>query len=216
MAKRLLKQKAIELRLLGRSYSEIKKEIKVSKSSLSLWLKDMPLSPEAINDLKKKNRSVERFRGTMALKKVVRLKKVFGKVAGDIGMLTPREVFQSGLFLYWGEGWKRSEYTTGFTNTNPQMIKFFLRWLSALGIKKEKILIRLHLYVDMDIEKSIDYWVNEIGVARCQFRNSYIKNSSQSNITYKTGFGKGTCNVIVENRDLAEYVKMALKYIQTI
>ena len=40
------KIKAINLRKAGKSYGEIRKKIKVSKSSLSLWLKDIKLSSE--------------------------------------------------------------------------------------------------------------------------------------------------------------------------
>ena len=55
MAKRLLKQKAIELRKRGFSYSHIRKEVKVSKSTLSIWLAGMPLSRERINELRGEN-----------------------------------------------------------------------------------------------------------------------------------------------------------------
>ncbi len=217
MAKRLLKQKAIELRLLGYSYSQIKSELGTPKGTLNGWLKDMPLSEERIKELKQNgHRSVEKFRNTMMRKRDDRLQKVFKNVSNDIGLLTERELFIAGLFLYWGEGWKTSSCTTALTNTNPNMIKFFIKWLELLGIKKEKIKIHLHLYVDMDIEMSIEFWVKELNIPRNQFRNPYIKKSLQSSITYKSGFGHGTCNIIVENRYLSEYVMMGLKYIQTL
>jgi transposase len=44
MTKLLVKRKVVELRKQGKSYSDILKIIKVSKSSLSLWLKDVPLT----------------------------------------------------------------------------------------------------------------------------------------------------------------------------
>lgn len=40
------KIRAIKLRKLGKSYSEIRKQVKVSKSTLSLWLRDIKLTPE--------------------------------------------------------------------------------------------------------------------------------------------------------------------------
>ena len=91
-----------------------------------------------------------------------------------------------------------------------------MKWLDLVGIKKEKIKISLHLYCDMDIKESIEFWVKELDIPINQFRKPYIKKSPQSNITYKAGFGHGTCNIIVENRDLSECVKMSLKYIQTL
>ncbi len=44
MSKFNLKEKAIELRRKGFSYSEILKEILVAKSTLSIWLKEVGLS----------------------------------------------------------------------------------------------------------------------------------------------------------------------------
>jgi hypothetical protein len=202
---------------LGYSYSQIKKELGTPKGTLAGWLKDLPLSEERIMELKQSgHRSVEKFRNTMLRKRENRLEKVFKKVSDDIGKLTNRELFLSGLFLYWGEGWKTNSCTTALTNTNPKMIRFFIKWLEFVGVKRERIKIHLHLYSDMDIQSAIEYWVKELGIPCSQFRNPYIKKSMQSSITYKAGFGRGTCNVIFENRDLSEYVMMGLKYIQTL
>jgi orotate phosphoribosyltransferase-like protein len=44
MAKYELKQKVLELRKQGKSYSQIRQELKVSKGSLSLWLRGKSLS----------------------------------------------------------------------------------------------------------------------------------------------------------------------------
>ena len=45
------KIKAVELRNNGLSYSEIRKSVDVSKSTLSLWLKDITLTHEQKNRL---------------------------------------------------------------------------------------------------------------------------------------------------------------------
>ena len=47
------RQRALELRLQGRSYSQIKKELGVSKSTLSEWLRQYPLTQERIRQLQK-------------------------------------------------------------------------------------------------------------------------------------------------------------------
>jgi len=41
-----LKLKAIKLRKKGLSYGEIKRKVPVAKSTLSLWLKTVPLTPK--------------------------------------------------------------------------------------------------------------------------------------------------------------------------
>lgn len=70
-----LRTKAITLRTKDRlSYTEIKRRLKVSKSTLSYWLHDYPLKEEEILVLrrtawKKGEASRERFRSTMREKK---------------------------------------------------------------------------------------------------------------------------------------------------
>jgi len=69
MARRLDKEKAIKLRLEGQSYSQIKAELGVSKSTLSGWLGDYPLSSERINELRAHSfKRIERYRNTMQRK----------------------------------------------------------------------------------------------------------------------------------------------------
>ena len=65
----------------------------------------------------------------------------------------------------------------------------------------------------MDIKKSVAFWSKELKIPIKQFRKPYIKKTNLKSITYKNGFGKGTCCVMFDNRDLWEYIIMSLKYI---
>ena len=108
MARKLDKQKAIKLRDIGYSYSQIKEKIGVSKSTLSDWLRDMPLSDKRIRELRDFNSErIERYRNTMKEKKDKRLREVYKKVSKDIGSFSNREIFLLGLFLHWGRGLKQ-------------------------------------------------------------------------------------------------------------
>lgn len=205
---------ATNLRLAGKSYSQIKKELGVSKSTLSYWLNKYPLSKKQIEKLVYKNEiRIERFRNTMRLKRENRLKDVYKKEKQGILPLTDREVYIGGLFLYWGEGGKTARTRTAFSNTSPEMIKFALYWLiKILNTPKEKIIVRLHLYKDMKIKKEIKYWSKMIKMPEKQFRKPYIKATTLKSLTYK-GFGHGTCNLEIDNRDLKEKIMMGIKVI---
>lgn len=217
MTRKLDKQKAITMRKQGLSYSQIKNKLKVSKSTLSLWLASMPLSEKRIRELRSDNPvRIERFRNTMRSKKEVRLNETYKKVSKDIGILTERDLFIAGLFLYWGEGTKTKDYSVEFTNTNPYMIKFFIRWLRLLNISKKDLKIKLHLYEDMNINEAIDFWQKELRIDKEQFYRPYIKKNSKNTLNYKKGFGKGTCSVIFNDRDLHEYILISLKYLSKI
>lgn len=217
MARKIDKQKAIVMRKKGMSYSQIKEKLGVSKSTLSGWLYNMPLSEERIRELQADNPvRIERYRNTMRAKKEARLKEVYRKVSQDIGNFSSRDLFIAGLFLYWREGTKMKIASVEFTNTNPAMIKFFINWLKLLGINKEKLKVKLHLYSDMNIKKGIAFWSKELKIPIRQFTKPYIKKTYLKSINYKTGFGKGTCCLMFSNRDMIEYILMGLKYISEV
>lgn len=214
MSQKDLKQKAIQLRMQGMSYSQIKESIKISKGTLSMWLREYPLPEERIKALRGNNpKRIERFRNTMAAKKEERLRISYNRVAQDLGVLSNREMLIAGFFLYWGEGSKTAAATTALTNTNPTMLIFFIRWLKLLGVKKSDMRVKLHLYSDMDIEKTKIWWSKKLGIPPGQFRKSYIKETSQSSAVYKGYFRYGTCTVIYDNVILLNYILMGLKYL---
>lgn len=217
MSLKVEKEKARKMRAQGKSYSEIKEVLKVSKSSLSLWLQDMPLSDKQMRALRDFNpRRIESYRRTMELKRQTRLSIAYEKAKKDIGNLTKRELFLAGLFLYWGEGTKASRGRVSFSNTNPAMIKFFLKWLISVGIDPLKLKVRLHLYTDMDVKKETIFWSKELGLSIIQFSPAYIKSSTLSGLTYKNGYGHGTCNLNFDNVPFWEYVMMSLKRIMEV
>ena len=158
---------------------------------------------------------IERCRNTKLKKRQTRLDSVYGIVAKDIGILSKRDLFLAGLFLYWGEGTKVNRYSTAFTNTDPVMVKFFVKWVTTcFDIKKSDLDILLHLYDDMNIKGATKFWSKELDIPLSQFKKPYIKESKLSGLTYKNGFGRGTCNVRIGGRNLAEYINQALKYIR--
>ena len=73
MVKENLKQKAIELRKKGKTYSEILKVVPVAKSTISLWLRDVGLTTTQKQNITEKRRQAQR-RGTEAQRNK-RLKK---------------------------------------------------------------------------------------------------------------------------------------------
>ncbi len=215
MARRKDREKARSLRARGKSYSEIKEVLGISKSTLSGWLGDMPLAPEQIRLLRDLNpRRIENFRATMRKKREMRLQSAYTQAREDIGKLSKRELFIAGLFLYWGEGLKAQRGTVGISNTDPVVILAFLDWLKTMKISKDKLRVRLHLYKDMNIGQETRYWSKSLSIPIAQFRKPYVKDSFLSGLTYKTGHGHGTCNLLFVNIPMWEYITMALRYIR--
>jgi hypothetical protein len=215
MSKLELKQKVVELRKQGKSYSQIRKELSVSKGSLSLWLKDLPLSTERIKQLRDFNEvRIEKYSRTMLAKREARLAEFYNQEKVKHLPLSKRELFVAGLFLYWGEGMKNVKYPLGLYNTNPQLIKFGLLWYkNSLNIPIEKIKVHLHLYSDMNIAQEMNFWSKELKMPLKQFTKPQIKISQKSAIKYKGMFGHGTCGLLVYDVRQKERLMAALKAI---
>lgn len=218
MARRKDRQKALELRKQGKSYSQIREQLGVSKSTLSIWLRAYPLNDEQAKVLRgarteKDYARTERFRETMKKKRSDRLSLYYEEGKKKLSSFSKNELFLAGLFLYWGEGNKASRNTLGVYNNDPSLMKFALRWyVESLDIPQRKIGVYLHLYSDMDIPKEIAYWENILSLPSSSFRKPYIKQSTRVGIDHK-GFGHGTCGLVVHDTVIKEKILMALKVI---
>jgi len=208
-------EKTLTLRKQGMSYSQIRSIIKVSKSTLSLWLKNYPLSKERIKELRAfSEQRIERFRETVRQKREKRLTETYQTQKQLILPLSNRELFIAGLLLYWGEGTKCKRDGLSISNNDPSVIRFFIYWLKkSLAIPKKKIRILLHLYNDMNINNELNYWSKILRIPLRQFNRSYIKKTPSTRINHKGGFGHGTCNVRINSVPLAEKIFMSLKVI---
>ena len=217
MAKFKERSEAIELRKKGKSYSQIKAILKVSKSTLSLWLQDYPLSEKRLRELRDWNQSrIENYIETRKRQRETILNDIYKSEKNNILPLTKRGVLISGLFLYWGEGGKTTLSSQAIlSNTNPAILKAFIYWLkNSFNIDKKNIKIRLQLYKDMNPVKEINYWSKILNINSFQFRKPYIKKSNRTSLTYKSKYNHGTCNVILGNAKVSKKIMMGLKILE--
>lgn len=213
MAKRREHQWAVQLRKRGKSYGEIKRIIGVSKGTLSAWLKNYPLSKARLRELRDWNQTrIEHYRETRRRKREEALRVIYQEEKARIRKLSARDIFIGGLFLYWGEGSKTRMTYLHVANTDPAVAKAFIFWLAkSFGITKDKIRIKLHLYRDMDIPAELKFWSKTLGVDLKYFKKPYIKKGALAGLSYKSGFGHGTCNVLLSNAMVTKRVLMSLR-----
>jgi hypothetical protein len=91
--------------------------------------------------------------------------------------------------------------------------------------KREIILCGLFLYwgegeksnrATISLSNTEKFWSEELGLPLECFRKPYIKKSNLAGLTYKNGFGHGTAMIRYGNKELQNYVSMALKYIRNL
>lgn len=215
MANKILHAEAIKLRLQGYTYGQIKRKLKLSKSTLSDWLKNLPLAENTLRALSKNRQisrdiRIEKFRQTFRNKWIKRLSQTLESQTKTLLPLTKKELFLAGVFLYWGEGSKRRNIVS-ISNTDPRVIMFALYWMTKiLKVENKKIQIRLHLYSDMDLGKETDYWSEVLKIPKSQFKPAYIKKTTRDSLSYKS-FGHGTCNLMCFSVALSEKIAMTIK-----
>ena len=140
------------------SYSQIKQELQVSKSTLSNWLGHMPLSPEAIHQLRDLSEiRIEKYKATREVQRTARRQVAYDSISKTIGELSDRDMFIAGLFLYWGEGGKTDYTSVSISNTDPAVLCFFKKWIEYLGADPHKMRVRLQLYSDMEPKMELAY-----------------------------------------------------------
>jgi len=202
------KNKAIELRKQGLSYTEILEQISVAKSSLSLWLRSVGLSKKQKQRLTDK-KLASALKGAKR-KKEIRIaltSRIKDKARSEVGKITKRELWLVGIALYWAEGNKEKDCRPGsgaqFSNSDPYMIRIFLRWLSE-NIKVSRENIGLDIYIHENhkdnIDRAISYWSKHTGFARDNFKHIYFKKNKIN--TKRKNVGKnyyGLLRVKVKN-----------------
>lgn len=193
------------MRQKGKTYSEIKQSLSVSKSTLSEWLKNVSLTKAQMKKLEvntriKKYASIKKIRRTKLNKKKLRQQSIYETSLRELLPFSKREFYISGLMLYLGEGVKGDNSTVSLNNTDPSVVKFYLYWLvHGLGIDKKRVRVTVHLYKDMNVETCLNYWSQYLNISRTQFVKPYIKNSRRIDIDQK-GYGKGTCGLYIYDR----------------
>lgn len=203
------KIRAITLRKLGKSYSEIRKKVKVSKGTLSLWLRDIKLIPVQEKRLYVTLRRRNAYRGAKVQQKrrQERTRQIINEAKKEVKYLFKNPLFLSGLMLYWAEGDKSDERAeVKFSNSDPAMIEFMMKWFRKIcKVPEEKFRIALYiheLFCRKDIEQ---YWSKIINIPLTQFYRTQVKPTSLKH--RKNRLYDGTCAIRISDRDLFRRIK---------
>jgi DNA-binding MarR family transcriptional regulator len=188
MAKVKEREKAILLREQGVSIADIAVQLKVSKSTVSHWCRDIVLSNEALQTVVERSKSkstlaILRYTEGLRHKRQQAVIHDERKGAKFLGSLSERDIYCIGLGLYWGEGYKHGSQEFGFTNSDSTMIKFYLKWLkTTFDIEKEDLILRVSVNSlhQSRISEIHNFWVQVTGVPFYQFtKPSFLKSKSK-------------------------------------
>jgi len=182
-AKDELRIRARELRRQGCTYDRIKQELGVSKSSVSLWVRDLPRPKPRWKD----NPHMERMavaRAQQRLEQDSERQRLTDEARSEIGVLSDRELMLIGTALYWAEGNKSKPYArrecVSFINSDPHMIQLFVRWLELLEVDRSRWRCAVNIHASEDLEAATRFWSDLAGIPAEHFCKPWLKTNTSS------------------------------------
>jgi transcriptional regulator with XRE-family HTH domain len=162
------RQQARQLRRTGLPLAEIAARLGVSKSSVSLWVRDVEFEPRP-----PVARGRRRAPNALQRRKQAEIDQLVEEGRARIGRLSEREFLVAGVALYAGEG-SKGDGTVRFVNSDPRMVALFCSWLRHFyEIDESRLRLSLYLHQGLDLSAAIAYWSALTGVPESQFRKPY-------------------------------------------
>lgn len=194
---------AIQMRKNGMALGEIASTLNVAKSTVSYWVRDVPLSTKNRRALKARSftrsaiekRRQARIAGTNKKRELI--KQLANKEVVDMIKLP---LWCIGVSLYWGEGGK-TQQTARLSNSDPSIVKIMMRFfLEVCRVDKSKIRGHVHTYSHLNANAAERYWSKVSGIPREKMYKTYVKKSVASKDKRDT-LPYGTFQIYVHDSD---------------
>jgi transposase-like protein len=207
-AKDAERAQARALRTEGATVPEIARTLGVARSSAWRWVADLP-RPAGISDVAARRvaeRRADRRAQTAAAHGAERL-----AAAAGVGPLSDRDLMLVGVTAWWAEGsksrpWRRSECVR-FANSDPDMIRLFLRWLDLLGVEEHRRRFTVAIHERADVAAAERFWA-DVTEGRGAFSRPTLKRHNPTTTRHNTGSDYVGC-LHVRVRSSAELYRRA-------
>jgi len=201
-------QKALKLRLGGKSYGEIRRTIGIPKSTLSSWFKDLKLSASVqkvlLNKKRATNKYLMKFNRERTLTIQVENQKITKNSLKEIKRLSEYEIKLIGAALYWGEGYKnqkRNSKCVQISNSDPYLIALFLRFLrEVVNVPEERLKVSIFIHTNVSAAKAIKFWSKVTNIASNRFQTAVSISSASKRKRPPKSLPYGTLKLSVNSR----------------
>jgi transcriptional regulator with XRE-family HTH domain len=182
--------KARKLRKKGYSMRSIASLLNISKGTISIWCRDIPLTREqkrrlSENAIKKGHKGRMIGARTNRQRKLENIKRYEFISKNEIGTMSYRDLLFAGTALYWGEGSKTENSRLAFTNSDPEAILFMYKWFKEVfGVTKKEFTPRIFINKihARRIKKVVAFWSELLKLPKEQFGNPVLLNVGNKKI----------------------------------
>lgn len=172
------------------SMAEIAKQLKVSEHKVQYWMEKHSLKRRSWSQATycKRNPKGDPF----SIKQITSTRQVFLQGLG--------------LGLYWGEGTKADKFSVRISNSDPFFIQIFIKFLREIyQINEKKLRFALHIFSDINPEKTQKYWCQRLNISPAQFFKTQVINLKRKG-TYKKKSKYGVLTLIFSNKKLRDHL----------
>lgn len=185
----------------GKSFEEIAGEMNCSVHRISYWMKKHRIPTRTISEAVylKNNPDGDPFCYKAPITKEQAI------------------LFGLGLGLYWGEGTKASQYAVRLGNSDPLLVRTFLRFMiDFFQVKKEDFRFSVQLFSDMDVKAIEEFWIKYLSISRNHLYKTTVTISGSLG-TYRHKSKYGVITLHYNNKKLREclekeFVRVKLQY----
>jgi transcriptional regulator with XRE-family HTH domain len=200
----------------GLSVREIQRRLRVSKSSVSLWVRDVPLTPDQLERLRQNNgKHPAQVRGARRNAELGRSRRRAYQAEGRALARRGDPFHAAGAMLYWAEGDKGNKNSARIANSDPEVLRLFVRFLQTyFGVNGDRIRVTCNLFADhIERQRAIEqFWLDTLELPRSSLCRSivnvyskYSQKKRQNRLPY------GTCRLSVHSTPVVQSIFGAIQ-----
>ena len=199
---------ARELRAQGWSIKEIERHLGVSRSSVSLWVRNVELGQAE----RKRLIARSRLGPIVAAERKANAARALRREYQDEGRRLVRErepSYAAGCMLYWAEGAKERN-SLKIVNSDPELLTVFAAFLRRhFAVSGESMTIRCNLFADhLERQREIEaYWLAKLQLPQTSLRRSMVNVYSKYSLKKRAGkLPYGTCELRVHSTRIVQTI----------
>jgi DNA-binding Lrp family transcriptional regulator len=208
------KNKAINFRKSGLSYNDISNKLNIPKSTLSNWLKDLPLSKV----IKKKNlqktkliwaKNIIAYNKKRSQEYKLTTEQKINNYSNEIKNINKKDLFYLGIGLFLAEGGKKEKFSIRFANSDPIIIKIIMKFFREIcEVEDKNFKFRIHIHPNIIYSNTLKYWSKITKISEKQFYSPQIAISKASRFKRNPNtLPNGTLHITIMNAELRKKIK---------
>lgn len=208
------KEHGRQLRAEGYSINRIAALTGMAKSSVSLLVRDVPLTAEqeaAFAGASHRKRALGHLRWSESCRQRRREAQLMGRALAELNDPS----YTAGVMLYWAEG-SKGRNSAKIANSDPDLLRMWLDWLEEWGnLDRAAAALSVNCFTDngLSVEEVEDWWLEKLRLPRSSLRKTIVNVPSRASRGKHKILLHGTAHLWVNSTFLVQSIYGAIQEI---